>query len=358
MKIKQAKTVGGNMKIVKGRWNFAGKVLCLLLSTVTLLFCLVFSAGAEGSDASVTKVGVGGFAYGARFMTDGVLISGFSKISSNGNGVSPCEDCGMKIGDLIKEADGKEISGASELSDIISSCEGKALSIKAQRNGKDLSFSLTPVKEDGSGIYRGGMVLKDSMAGIGTVTYVKTESGEFGSLGHGICDSTSGVLVPLKKGSAMEAEIGGVVKGKAGAPGSVKGYFKSKRLGNVLSNTDNGVFGVFSDFPSDLEIMEVGKRTEVSEGKAEIRSTLGTDGIKSYEISISKINLSSKDNKSFMITVTDPILKDRTGGIVQGMSGSPIIQNGRIIGAVTHVMVNDPCRGYGIFIDNMLNAAE
>jgi stage IV sporulation protein B len=164
--------------------------------------------------------------------------------------------------------------------------------------------------------------------------------------------------MPIKRGSAMEVAIGGVVKSKSGKPGEIMGQFLSKRLGNVRSNTECGVFGLFTSADGLGDPIPIAAKSEVKEGKAVIRTTLGDDGIKEYEIEISKINKDSTDNKSFVITVTDKTLKERTGGIVQGMSGSPIIQNGKLVGAVTHVLVNDPTKGYGIFIENMLNAAN
>ena len=203
-----------------------------------------------------------------------------------------------------------------------------------------------------------GIVLKDGAAGIGTITYIDPETGLFGGLGHGICDPETGVLMPLRSGSSMKVEIGGVIKGKSGRPGELKGYFLSERTGNVKSNTVCGVFGYFSSIPSLKDPIPVGNRDELKEGKATVYSTLGDDGIKAYEIEISKIDRGSTDNKSFVITVTDDQLKARSGGIVQGMSGSPIVQDGKLVGAVTHVLISDPTRGYGVFIENMLNNSK
>ena len=337
--------------------------ISLLLSAVLAFAAFSLSVSAEGAKERSfkydgVKVYVGGFPFGVKFSTDGLLVVGTKNIISDGKEISPAEEAGIRAKDIITHINGSPAGTVSELCQQIEDCGGNAVDLTVTRDGKSITIKLTPKKEDGSRAYRAGLDLKDSMAGIGTVTYVKAEGGEYGSLGHGICDSATGSLMPLKKGSAIDVQIGGVIKGKSGKPGEIKGYFLSKRLGTVLSNTSCGVFGIFTDYDTNAEAVSVASRDEITEGKATIRCTLGDDGIKEYEIEISKIDKSSTDNKSFLITVTDKALKDRTGGIIQGMSGSPILQNGKLIGAVTHVLVSDPSKGYGIFIENMLDLAD
>ena len=192
------------------------------------------------------------------------------------------------------------------------------------------------------------------------MTFICPETFSFGGLGHGICDASSGEIVAMTRGSVVDVTISGVVKGAAGAPGEVKGYFSSGKTGTLISNTDCGVFGMFAEGPRNAvcEPLPVGLRGEVKEGAAYIYCTLDTNKIEKYEIQISAIDRNATGNKCFTVKVTDKALLEKTGGIIQGMSGSPIIQNGKIVGAVTHVLINDPSTGYGIFIENMLSAAQ
>ncbi len=352
------KTAGKKMKFnkIKGHGSNCALGVVSLLLFLTLVFSLLtVSVSAEDT---AEKLYVGGFAFGVKFGTDGVLVTGTRSFSSGGKAVDPAGSAGIKAKDIIKKVNGKDVFSCVEISEAVNSNGSEKITFTVLREGKALDISVTPASEDHSGLYRIGMDLKDSMAGIGTVTYVCPDTLEFGALGHGICDGSTGVIMPLRHGSAMDVGIGGVVKGKSGKPGEIKGHFLSKRIGSVRKNTDCGVFGVFTSADGLGEPIPIGNRNDVKEGKAVIRTTLGDDGIKEYEIEISKINIDSTDNKSFVIRVTDKALRERTGGIVQGMSGSPIIQNGKLVGAVTHVMVSDPTTGYGIFIENMLSEAK
>ena len=335
------------------------RIAAAIISSIMLLCFLATGISAEGREHSYEgkKLCVGGFAFGVRFGTSGVFVVSVGGVISGERELTPALDAGVHPGDIIKKVNGQEINTSAEFSEAIAKSDGK-VTLALERNGSEMTVTLTPVKEDVTGVYKAGIEIKDSMAGIGTVTYVDAETGAFGGLGHGICDPSTGILMPLKKGSAMQVEIGGVVKGKVGKPGEIKGYFLSERTGNVVSNTLCGVFGYFSTLPTLSEPIPIGTRNEAKDGKATIRCTLGNDGVKEYEVEISRIDRNGTDNKNFAITVTDKTLIERTGGIIQGMSGSPIIQDGKLIGAVTHVLVNDPTRGYGILIENMLNQSE
>jgi len=210
-------------------------------------------------------------------------------------------------------------------------------------------------KEEGK--YVTGLYVRDSGAGIGTVTFIVPETGAFGGLGHGICDGETGELIPMQRGSVVGVTISGVVKGLAGSPGEVKGYFSSGKTGTLLGNTECGVYGILAKLPEKLpcEPLPIGLRNTVKEGKATIYCTLDGTAPQEYDIEISDIHRDSHSNKCFTVKVTDTDLINKTGGIIQGMSGSPIIQNGKLVGAVTHVLINDPTCGYGIFIENMLD---
>ncbi len=340
----------------------------LLLLTVALLLCLPLTVGAVSSaEGTMSEPGgfryeglclcPGGCAFGIKCYTRGVLVVGLSPVRSEDGERQPAKDAGLKVKDLLLSVDGVEVNTVRDVSEAVTGSDGRALALTVEREGREKTLTLTPcLTKDG---YQAGMWLRDSTAGIGTVTYVDPVTGEFGGLGHRICGPDTGALMPLRRGSAMAVEIGGVVKGQVGRPGEIKGYFRAERLGTVLGNTGNGVFGVFSAPPRAVgEPLPVGSRRELTEGEATLLCTLGDDGPQAYTVMISEIDRQGTDNKNFVVTVTDETLKARTGGIVQGMSGSPIIQDGKLVGAVTHVLVNDPARGYGIFIENMLDTAS
>ncbi len=298
------------------------------------------------------KLYPGGVPFGVKFMTDGVLIVGFCEIT----GGNPSTAAGLKTGDRLISIDGKALLSAEDLTEIVESSNGKALCVIYVRNGNQYTTTLTPAYSANERCYKTGLYVKDNGAGIGTVTYIVPESLSFAGLGHGICDGDSGKLVPIQRGSVVDVTINGVVKGQCGVPGEVKGYFNSGKTGTLLQNTGCGVFGVFASLPKGLPSspLSLCLRDELKEGRAYIYCTLDSSGPKKYEVEISSIDKNATEGKCFTVKVTDPALLEKTGGIVQGMSGSPIIQNGKLVGAVTHVLINDPTSGYGIFIENML----
>ncbi len=301
----------------------------------------------------------GGNAFGVKMYTRGVWIVGFSDVlGKQGSKSCPAKDCGLLVGDVILAVNGINVNTADELTRMIESCGGNALRLSVNRGKNGLSLDLVPVKSDFDGVYRAGFWIRDNTAGIGTVTYIDPSNGAFGGLGHGICDAESGRLIPFADGAIIDVSISGVVPGKAGVPGELKGYFRAMKTGSLLSNTNAGVFGIFADIPAHCgDAIEVAQISEVKKGEATIRCTLDDGGIREYTIRIDEIHADHDALKNYEITVTDPDLLRLTGGIVQGMSGSPIIQNGKLVGAVTHVLVNDPARGFGIYIGNMLSAA-
>lgn len=302
----------------------------------------------------------GGTPFGVKFMTEGVLIVGFCDVDTASGRTNPSSAAGLSVGDRIIAVNGKRICGLGELSRIVESSGGKSISLTYRRGGNEHTATLTPAYSLSEGCYKTGAYVKDNGAGIGTVTYIVPNSLEFGGLGHGICESDGGKLVPISRGAVVNVGIDGVEKGKSGTPGELRGHFKSGKSGSLLQNTDCGVFGVLATLPEGLpsEPLYLGLRDEVKEGRAYIWSTLEGNVPRRYEIEISNIDRSAAAGKCFSVKVTDKALIDASGGIVQGMSGSPIIQNGKLVGAVTHVMINDPTAGYGIFIENMLAAAN
>lgn len=299
----------------------------------------------------------GGMPFGVRFLTDGVTVVGFCDIEQNGKKVNPAAAAGLKLRDTILRVGGEPLSGASALTDRIEHCGGKELVLLCRRNGAEIEIRLTPAWCEAEGRYKTGIWVRDSGAGIGTVTFIIPETGAFAGLGHGICDADSGELISIRRGTVSDVTISSVVRGAVGVPGELKGYFNPGKTGALLGNSGCGVWGVFSDPPeSPVDALPVGLRGDVSEGSAEIFCTLDSNKIGRYRVEISNIDRAATGSKCFSVKITDPALLSASGGIVQGMSGSPIIQNGKLIGAVTHVLINDPTSGYGIFLENMLLA--
>lgn len=295
-----------------------------------------------------TKVYVGGVPFGIKFLTKGVSVVGFDDEGSN-----PAFKAGLRLYDIIIKVNGKEISGIADLSSAAEG--GKELELTYLRAGKEGKIKFTPKYSENEKRYTLGLWLKDSGAGIGTLTYV-LEDGSFGGLGHGICDGDTGELTPIFNGSVLGVTLNGIVKGQKGNPGELKGYFNSSKIGAVYKNTDNGIFGALAQIPDSIKgkTYSLGLKNEIKEGKATVVCTLDDNVRREYSIEISSINRNATGNKCFTVKVTDERLLSATGGIVQGMSGSPIIQNGKLVGAITHVLINDPTSGYGIFIENML----
>lgn len=332
-----------------------------------------FTAAVEGDSATVKLLGVlpvksvalnvvdadevypGGMAFGVKFFTEGVLVVGLTDIVSFSGTVCPAREAGIKKGDIVLSIDGEAASGATALRDTVAASGGKGLSFEVKRGDEVFTTTLYPALCEEDNSYKAGLWVRDSTAGIGTVTYINAKDLSFAGLGHGICDSDTGTLMPLGRAVVVDVDITGVRKGAPGAPGELKGSFDKVQKGIIEKNTETGVYGSFDTLPEGLgKPMPVGLKSELKEGKAFIYTTLKGNSPDKYEVEIEKIYKDSGNTKNFLIKVTDERLLDKTGGIVQGMSGSPVIQNGKLLGAVTHVLINDCTRGYGIFIENML----
>ncbi len=260
----------------------------------------------------------------------------------------------LAVGDRIIAIDGRKIRSAGDVREALQRSDG-TVTISVQRNGKNREYSLIPqITSDGPKL---GLYLRQGVTGIGTVTYYDPATKAFGTLGHGVNDS-KGQLLALKSGCAYRARVISVRKGLSGEPGQLMGTIESKApIGELTKNTQQGVFGV-SDKGWGGEAIEIAATDTIKTGDATILSTVSGDTVREYSVEILKIYPKSRTNgRNMLLKVTDPALLSTTGGIVQGMSGSPIIQNGKLVGAVTHVLVNDPTTGYGIFIENMLDAA-
>ena len=291
--------------------------------------------------------------------TDGVLIVGLSRIHTE-NGLScPALESGIVEGDVICSIDGEKVYTNEDVASFIENSDGETLSMLIKRDGETMTVEVTPEKmADGSG-YKAGFWVRDSSAGIGTLTFYDPETMVFAGLGHAVCDVDTGEPLPLLSGEIVPAAINKIKRGVSGEPGELGGVFTSaKALGEVSINNETGVYGVLNSNIGGVSL-PIAPKQDVYEGKATILATINGTKAKEYEIVIEKVSMSDNSpTKNMVIKVTDEELINKAGGIVQGMSGSPIIQNGRLVGAVTHVFVNDPTKGYGIFIENMLEAAE
>ena len=260
-------------------------------------------------------------------------------------------------GDRIVRIDDKDVNSPQDITDALSGCGGKRVRVEILRSGERLTLTVTPKEKNGT--YVLGITVKKPATGIGTITFVDKNTGFFGGLGHGVCDAESGKPIEIRRGSATRVILGTSKRGIPGTPGELSGVLAREEIGCIYRNNECGVFGVLEGYDTvEYTPMPVAKKCEIKPGCAEIISTVKNGKRARYKIEITDIDYSSDGSKSFKIKVTDPVLIALTGGIVRGMSGSPIIQNGKLVGAVTHVLINDPTTGYGIFIENMLNAAN
>lgn len=316
-----------------------------------------FSSGTFEAEAAGGKYYIGGMAAGFMLGAGGAEVVDLSEVQTEGGVSSPAKDAGILPGDCICAVDGVRVKSIKELNEALARSKGKEVKLIIKRSGETAEISLTPVKEKKSGKYKIGVLIRDTLSGIGTVTYIERETGKFGALGHKVADESKTTL-EISDPKVYLCSIIGVNKGTRGKAGELRGLFlNDKAIARAERIGETGLFGTFEKYDySNCEAVDIAPLSEATIGKAFIYSTVnGTNPCK-YEISIAKVDDGNKDNKNFVIKITDEKLIEETGGIVQGMSGSPIIQNGKLIGAVTHVFINDPTRGYGIGIEKMLDA--
>lgn len=300
-----------------------------------------------------------GDVFGLRLFTKGVLVVGLDDVYAISGPVSPARAAGIEVGDIILSVEGRSISRVCEISQILRARENKAVRIRFSRRGKPAETELLPARSERDGQYRAGLWLRDSTAGVGTITYYDSGSGAFGSLGHAVCDVDTGMVMPLRDGDAVETVVSGCYRGGSGVTGELCGIFREKTIGRLEKNTLTGVYGYLDNYRCREKQIPVATRQEVRLGEAEIISTVDGNGPRRYRVKIVRIFRSGgESSKNMVIEITDPALIAKTGGIVQGMSGSPILQGGMLVGAVTHVFVNDPLQGYGIFADTMLQSSD
>ena len=290
-----------------------------------------------------------GHTVGIKLFSKGVVVV---KLSDGG---TPARTCGLRTGDVIIQCGGSTVTSSEQFQSLLQTCGGTA-ELEVRRNGNSVTLSVEPERND-QGVYCIGAWIRDSMAGIGTMTYYDPATSTFGALGHGITDVDTAQLMPFSNGSILPSTVKAVKKGEAGSAGELRGDFDlTGDLGGLYANTSSGVFGTLEAeyAPAMAQAVPTG---EPRTGTAVIRSNVQGDEVREYDIEILKTVSGSNDGRDMVISVTDPALVEATGGIVQGMSGSPILQDGKLVGAVTHVLLNDPTKGYGISIENMLKAA-
>lgn len=323
----------------------------------TALIVCVFSQSVTAYAAKEKMLVPMGCTVGIQLYTDGVLVVGLSA-TQNGQAASPAAVAGILPGDLITALGETKIGSADEFKAEMSKLTEKPVSVTVRRNGETLQMTLAPNTK--SGTPELGLWLRDNVAGVGTITFYDPETGMYGGLGHGITDFESGVIMPLGRGEVFPSTVVEIKKGVPGAPGELRGDFSgNSSSGSILINTPSGIFGILnSDKATSEKAIPAADSDEIELGKATVLANIKGTKIEEFEIEITRVYRGSDDGKSLMISVTDKSLLEQSGGIVQGMSGSPIIQNGKLIGAVTHVMVNDPTKGFGISIEKMLDEAE
>lgn len=307
------------------------------------------------------KVVACGNTVGVKLKMDGVLVIGVSDVETpDGSITLPVKDSGIRPGDLLVEINNLKLNNIEDLVDMIDKSHGERIDVKYKRGNTTNNVEIKAVKAKDDNKYHIGLWVRDSTAGIGTLTFYDPETKLFGALGHGITDIDTGSLMPVESGEILESNILSIKKGKQGSPGELKGVFleDKNRLGTINKNCEYGIYGELSnDILDKFSSREypVAMRNQIKEGSASILANIDGKKVEEYRIEIQKVNRQVQTgSKGMIIKITDQRLLDETGGIVQGMSGSPIIQNDKIVGAVTHVLVNDPTKGYGVFIESMI----
>lgn len=297
---------------------------------------------------------VSGKNIGINIKSDGIMVVGMYSV----NGVSPGKDANINLGDRIIKINGKSVNNINEMVSMITNATNKdSVLITYIRNNKVDTTNLKLIKSDGT--YKTGLYVKDEISGVGTLTYVDPESKMYGALGHEIIDKNTSLKMEIKGGKIYKSEVTGITKSSNGNPGEKNAvFYTSEVFGDIEKNTQSGIFGNYIDELNEFKQYKVANIDEIKLGSAKILTVLSGSEIKEYSINITRLNDSSSKYKNILFDITDEELLSKTGGIVQGMSGSPIIQDNKIIGAVTHVVVDNPKRGYGIYITNMLQEME
>ena len=305
------------------------------------------------------KVYVSGEVFGIKLYTNGVIVVGTQDVSAGGKKINPAKDAGIRVGDIIVSINNIAVLSSSEVSEILGDNNGGDYKIRVNRDGRYRAFTVKPVFSEREGCYKAGLWVRDSTAGIGTITFYNKEQGTFAALGHQVNDIDTNEIMPLLEGEAVKADITRVHKAKNGATGSLSCEFKDDIIGQLLDNRECGLYGAYSKVSDTAKPYEIAPRQEITRGRAQILSTVDSGKPQLYDVEITRVKYrGDSEQKDIVLKVTDKELLKKTGGIVQGMSGSPLIQNGKLVGALTHVVINQPEKGYAVFADTMLKASK
>ena len=328
--------------------------------TTVSLFGLFPIKTVSVTETEETEVVVLGTPFGLKIFTEGVLVVGYSDVDTENGTKNPALEAGVKTGDIILKINGEDVTEYSDVQSIITKSQGKPCELELKRDGNTFSVTLTPVLSVTDKVYKMGLWVRDSSAGIGTLTFYSPTLKVAAGLGHGICDTDTGELIPFDSGQFVKAEIVGIKKSSGKVTGELQGVFSGGDIAQLAGNEITGVYGCdCSEITDGESAMPIALKQEVKTGKACILTTVDDNEPCLYECEIEKVyHNDSAKIKNMVIKITDEELLAKTGGIVQGMSGSPIIQNGKLVGAVTHVLVDDPTKGYAIFAENMLETAQ
>lgn len=298
-----------------------------------------------------------GTPFGVKMFSDGALIVAFSDRYTALGSENPAKAAGLRLGDWIVSAGGRPVRSNDDLTAAIQAADGAPLTVVYRRDGVQHTAALTPAQDE-KGRYKAGVWVRDSGAGIGTMSFVDAQHGTFAGLGHSISDTDTGTELTLLSGEIVPVTITGCIRGAAGSPGELRGEFSAKAVGQVLANDAAGVYGSYTGGTIG-QAVPVANVQEVTPGEAELWTTVQGTTAQPYKVRIERVTMTGSDpNRNLLIKVTDERLLEKTGGIVQGMSGSPIVQNGQLAAVLTHVLVNDPAKGYAIFAATMLEKAD
>lgn len=312
-------------------------------------------------DVKVVKqryVALSGESFGIKIFTKGVMVVGMSDVKTSLGSVNPSKQAGINVGDIILKVNDTDVNSNEDFSRLVNESNGNALILKIKRDEKVMNITFSPKKSIDTNKFQAGLWVRDSSAGLGTMTFYSTVNGAFAGLGHGIVDVDTGVMLPINSGEIVKTEILSVNESKPGTAGEICGAFTNQRLGTLIKNCECGLYGFYDDYNASKKLILVANKQDVKTGNAKIYTTLDENGPKYYDCVIERIDYNDDSQKNLQIRVTDKQLLEKAGGIVQGMSGSPIVQNGQLVGALTNVFLNEPEKGYAVFADTMLEISQ
>lgn len=355
-------TYDGNSEPLAKVFTYTGKSTSLAVDKQTAtprrenlkLFGIIPVKEVTVTEKAEQKVMVSGEVFGIKLYTDGVIVVGIQEVQTDSGKKNPSGSAGIEVGDIIVAIDGENVYTSDQVQSILGANNGGSFEVKIKRGERYRDYTVTPVYCEREGCYKAGMWVRDSTAGIGTITFYNKQSGIFAALGHQINDIDTKEIMPMLDGEAVKATVSKIEKSTRGTTGSLECDFTNQTLGKLLTNTDCGIYGAYAEVSECAKEYPVAAIQEVKKGKATLISTVEKGQPKKYEIEITHIGFNENNReKNMIVKVTDKDLIDKTGGIVQGMSGSPIIQNGKLVGALTHVIVGNPQKGYAVFAQTM-----